>query len=68
MTRHELMTRMSGWEMSCWAALFNVKAEEKEHAQHMAESGDGVVIYDGFDRDEPEDYDDEDADLIPDGD
>ena len=66
MTRDEMMARMSGQEFSAWGALFNVKEEEREHAEHVAESGDGVVIYDGLDRhDEPDEDDDYETELIP---
>jgi hypothetical protein len=69
MTRDEMMARMSGQEFSAWGALFTVKDEEREHAEHMADSGDGVVIYSGDDRDEePDDDEDEESNLIPDGD
>lgn len=55
MTRDEMMRRMSGRELAAWAALYNVKAEEREREKDLAESGDGVVIYHGTQPDEDED-------------
>lgn len=61
-----MMRRMSGREFAAWSALYNVKAEEREHEQNVAESGDGVVIYHGR---EPDDDDprerDPDDETIP---
>ncbi len=69
MTRDEMMGRMSGQEYAAWGALFNVKAEEAEHERDIAESGDGVVIVSGLDRDdEPDDDDEDDEGPEPDGD
>jgi hypothetical protein len=69
MTRHELMCRMSGWELAAWQALFTIRNEEAQEARDRAESPDGEVIYYGRERDEPpvEDEDEGDA-LTTDGD
>jgi hypothetical protein len=54
MTRDELIGRMSSQELSHWFALFVVHGQEHEHAQHVADSGDGIVYVSGKD-DEPDD-------------
>lgn len=67
MTRHELMCRMSGRELTAWHALFRIKAKEDEHRRHVAESGDGIVHISGRDDDEDEDDDVEDIEEVIDG-
>jgi hypothetical protein len=54
MTRDEMIGRMSSLELSHWFALFLVHTDEREHARHVAESGDGIVYVSGKD-DEPDD-------------
>lgn len=46
---------MSSRELSGWWALLRVHQAEAEHARHVAESGDGQVIYSGRDEDTDDD-------------
>lgn len=65
MTRDEMMRRMSGRELAAWSALFNVKGEEREHEKHLADSGDGIVIYHGRESDEDRPEDETEGDTAP---
>lgn len=51
---------MSSRELTHWAALFAVKAEEAEHQRDLAESGDGVIVVHGRNPDADDDEDEED--------
>jgi hypothetical protein len=55
MTRGEMIERTPSLELSHWFALFLVHAEEREHARHIADSGDGIVYEYGRKDDEPDD-------------
>jgi len=61
MTRDELMERMSGYELSAWIALNNVRAQE--HAE-APDPEDGQVFIHGTDpdADDEDDLEDEDDD------
>lgn len=62
MTRDEMLERMPSTELTGWMALMKVHHEEAEERQHIAESGDGIVIVSGRD----EEFDDEDDEDEPD--
>jgi hypothetical protein len=55
MTRGEMIGRMSSQELSHWFALFVVHGQERERAEHVADSGDGIVYEYGREDDEPDD-------------
>ena len=63
MGREDLLARMSSRELTAWMAYYAVKAEEAEHQQDLAESGDGVVVVHGRDPDADDDEDDGDGDA-----
>lgn len=58
-----MLARIPSHELTGWLALFQVHEEEhtaaQEHAKHVADSGDGEVIYHGT----PGRPDDEDDDT-----
>lgn len=58
MTRDEMVARMTSLELSGWAALFAVQAEEAEHRRDVLESGDGEVVRFGDEQDDDDEGDD----------
>jgi hypothetical protein len=55
MTRDEMVARMSSLELTHWWALFVVHAEERKHAEDVADSGDGIVYEYGRQEDDESD-------------
>lgn len=54
-TRAELLARMTSQELTGWAALYEVRAEERDRQRHAVESGDGQVYISGLDDELPSD-------------